>query len=137
MLHVTIHEGRNLAAKDRRFLRQNSSDPYVKVKLHRHEVYRTRVVKASLNPVWKGEHCTVVVQDAETEVLELICMDEDLVGGCVACPNSELILFSHVQIGADDLIGKMVFTLSNSDLLSKEPRWSVYFLLLRACGSPD
>lgn len=44
-----------------------------------HAVFRTRVVKATLNPVWNGEHCSIVVQDASQEDVEFICYDSDFV----------------------------------------------------------
>ncbi|KAJ7335767.1 hypothetical protein JRQ81_013708 [Phrynocephalus forsythii] len=48
-LDITLKRGHNLAARDRR----GTSDPYVKFKIGGKEVYRSKTIHKTLNPVWE------------------------------------------------------------------------------------
>ncbi|XP_072848629.2 multiple C2 and transmembrane domain-containing protein 1 isoform X12 [Pogona vitticeps] len=48
-LDVTLKRGHNLAARDRR----GTSDPYVKFKIGGKEVFRSKTIHKTLNPVWE------------------------------------------------------------------------------------
>ncbi|XP_056288942.1 multiple C2 and transmembrane domain-containing protein 1 isoform X1 [Pseudoliparis swirei] len=70
-LEVEVKRGNQLAVRDR----GGSSDPYVKLKLAGREVFRSRTVHKSLNPVW--EERTSLVLDCLSEPLCVKVFDYD------------------------------------------------------------
>merc|ERR1719354_483913 len=55
VLRIHVLEARNLVAKDKKFLKKDSSDPYVVVKVGREFKKRTVTISEQLNPVWNDE----------------------------------------------------------------------------------
>ncbi|XP_012577395.1 PREDICTED: multiple C2 and transmembrane domain-containing protein 1 isoform X1 [Condylura cristata] len=55
-LDITLRRGQHLAARDR----GGTSDPYVKFKIGRKEVFRSRIIHKNLNPVWDEKACILV-----------------------------------------------------------------------------
>uniref|UniRef100_A0A4W4DZS9 C2 domain-containing protein n=1 Tax=Electrophorus electricus TaxID=8005 RepID=A0A4W4DZS9_ELEEL len=55
-LDIVLRRGHNLAVRDR----TGTSDPYVKFKICRKEVFRSKTVHKSLNPVWDEQICLMV-----------------------------------------------------------------------------
>ncbi|KAF4804621.1 Multiple C2 and transmembrane domain-containing protein 2 [Turdus rufiventris] len=70
-LDVTLRRGQNLAARDR----GGTSDPYVKFKLGRKEVFRSKTVYKNLNPVW--EEKVYILIDNLREPLYIKVFDYD------------------------------------------------------------
>ncbi|XP_063304934.1 multiple C2 and transmembrane domain-containing protein 2 isoform X1 [Pelobates fuscus] len=63
LLTIHLREGRNLVIRDR----SGTSDPYVKFKLHKKTLYKSKVIYKNLNPVWD-----------ETFVLPIQSLDQKL-----------------------------------------------------------
>ncbi|KAI4570116.1 hypothetical protein MJT46_007410 [Ovis ammon polii x Ovis aries] len=69
-LDITLRRGQSLAARDRGgytdaaggYLEesQGTSDPYVKFKIGRKEVFRSKIIHKNLNPVWEEKACLLV-----------------------------------------------------------------------------
>ncbi|XP_049978160.1 multiple C2 and transmembrane domain-containing protein 1 isoform X1 [Alexandromys fortis] len=55
-LDITLRRGQSLAARDR----GGTSDPYVKFKIGRKEVFRSKIIHKNLNPVWEEKACIIV-----------------------------------------------------------------------------
>lgn len=55
-LDITLRRGQSLAARDR----GGTSDPYVKFKIGRKEVFRSKIIHKNLNPVWEEKACVLV-----------------------------------------------------------------------------
>ncbi|KAM6149131.1 multiple C2 and transmembrane domain-containing protein 1 isoform 10-T10 [Erethizon dorsatum] len=55
-LDITLKRGQSLAARDR----GGTSDPYVKFKIGRKEVFRSKIIHKNLNPVWEEKACVLV-----------------------------------------------------------------------------
>ncbi|XP_078221295.1 multiple C2 and transmembrane domain-containing protein 1 isoform X12 [Callithrix jacchus] len=55
-LDITLRKGQSLAARDR----GGTSDPYVKFKIGRKEVFRSKIIHKNLNPVWEEKACILV-----------------------------------------------------------------------------
>ncbi|XP_040584779.1 multiple C2 and transmembrane domain-containing protein 1 isoform X5 [Mesocricetus auratus] len=55
-LDITLRRGQSLAARDR----GGTSDPYVKFKIGRKEVFRSKIIHKNLNPVWEERTCILV-----------------------------------------------------------------------------
>ncbi|XP_032702206.1 multiple C2 and transmembrane domain-containing protein 1 isoform X3 [Lontra canadensis] len=55
-LDITLRRGQSLAARDR----GGTSDPYVKFKIGRKEVFRSKIIHKNLNPVWEEKACIFV-----------------------------------------------------------------------------
>ncbi|XP_069446266.1 multiple C2 and transmembrane domain-containing protein 1 isoform X15 [Ovis canadensis] len=55
-LDITLRRGQSLAARDR----GGTSDPYVKFKIGRKEVFRSKIIHKNLNPVWEEKACLLV-----------------------------------------------------------------------------
>ncbi|XP_060152000.1 multiple C2 and transmembrane domain-containing protein 1 isoform X4 [Globicephala melas] len=55
-LDITLRRGQSLAARDR----GGTSDPYVKFKIGGKEVFRSKIIHKSLNPVWEEKACLLV-----------------------------------------------------------------------------
>ncbi|XP_032332067.1 multiple C2 and transmembrane domain-containing protein 1 isoform X3 [Camelus ferus] len=55
-LDITLKRGQSLAARDR----GGTSDPYVKFKIGRKEVFRSKIIHKNLNPVWEEKTCILV-----------------------------------------------------------------------------
>ncbi|KAM5300212.1 multiple C2 and transmembrane domain-containing protein 1 isoform 7-T7 [Ctenodactylus gundi] len=55
-LDITLRRGQSLAARDR----GGTSDPYVKFKIGRKEVFRSKIIHKNLNPVWEEKACILV-----------------------------------------------------------------------------
>ncbi|KAJ7988388.1 hypothetical protein DPEC_G00323030 [Dallia pectoralis] len=70
-LDVTLNRGHNLAVRDR----GGTSDPYVKFKLGRKEVFRSRTIYKNLNPIW--DEGTKVLLDCLQEPLYIKVFDYD------------------------------------------------------------
>ncbi|CAK9293688.1 unnamed protein product [Gordionus sp. m RMFG-2023] len=71
-LNIHIENGENLAIKDI----CGSSDPYVKIKLGSVTVYRTKTIKANLNPVW-NENVIIPIEKLEEAKVKLFVYDYD------------------------------------------------------------
>ncbi|XP_014652681.1 PREDICTED: multiple C2 and transmembrane domain-containing protein 1 isoform X4 [Ceratotherium simum simum] len=56
-LDITLRRGQSLAARDR----GGTSDPYVKFKIGRKEVFRSKIIHKNLNPVWE-EKASILLQ---------------------------------------------------------------------------
>ncbi|XP_051028484.1 multiple C2 and transmembrane domain-containing protein 1 isoform X3 [Acomys russatus] len=55
-LDITLRKGQSLAARDR----GGTSDPYVKFKIGRKEVFRSKIIHKNLNPVWEEKACVFI-----------------------------------------------------------------------------
>ncbi|XP_054544438.1 multiple C2 and transmembrane domain-containing protein 1 isoform X2 [Talpa occidentalis] len=55
-LDITLRRGQSLAARDR----GGTSDPYVKFKIGRKEVFRSKIIHKNLNPVWDEKACILI-----------------------------------------------------------------------------
>ncbi|XP_008827553.1 multiple C2 and transmembrane domain-containing protein 1 isoform X4 [Nannospalax galili] len=55
-LDITLRRGQSLAARDR----GGTSDPYVKFKIGRKEVFRSKTIHKNLNPVWEEKACILI-----------------------------------------------------------------------------
>ncbi|KAM9253069.1 multiple C2 and transmembrane domain-containing protein 1 isoform 7-T7 [Dugong dugon] len=55
-LDITLRRGQSLAARDR----GGTSDPYVKFKIGGKEVFRSKIIHKTLNPVWEEKACILV-----------------------------------------------------------------------------
>ncbi|XP_031215795.1 multiple C2 and transmembrane domain-containing protein 1 isoform X4 [Mastomys coucha] len=55
-LDITLRRGQSLAARDR----GGTSDPYVKFKIGRKEVFRSKIIHKNLNPVWEEKACVLI-----------------------------------------------------------------------------
>ncbi|XP_012926566.1 multiple C2 and transmembrane domain-containing protein 1 isoform X5 [Heterocephalus glaber] len=55
-LDITLKRGQSLAARDR----GGTSDPYVKFKIGRKEVFRSKIIHKNLNPVWEEKACILI-----------------------------------------------------------------------------
>ncbi|EPY49929.1 C2 domain-containing protein [Schizosaccharomyces cryophilus OY26] len=71
-LHFNLYNGKDLPVGDIR-----SSDPYVVLKMNNEEVYKSKVIKKNLNPVW-DEETDVIIQNRLLDTFDLICYDWDL-----------------------------------------------------------
>ncbi|QPG77061.1 hypothetical protein FOA43_004459 [Brettanomyces nanus] len=76
VLHLKILSGHNLLAADR----GNKSDPFVVVELNDTQVYRTKTVKKTVNPVFEDEQCSVVIPSRTRSELRLRLFDWDMAG---------------------------------------------------------
>ncbi|XP_051038733.1 multiple C2 and transmembrane domain-containing protein 1 isoform X2 [Phodopus roborovskii] len=70
-LDITLRRGQSLAARDR----GGTSDPYVKFKIGRKEVFRSKIIHKNLNPVWE-EKASILV-DHLREPLYIKVFDYD------------------------------------------------------------
>lgn len=70
-LDITLRRGQSLAARDR----GGTSDPYVKFKIGRKEVFRSKIIHKNLNPVW--EEKAYVLVDHLREPLYIKVFDYD------------------------------------------------------------
>ncbi|KAI8333575.1 C2 domain-containing protein [Chlamydoabsidia padenii] len=94
-LTVTVLKANNLKAADR----SGTSDPFVLFTLDDVKVYKTEVIKKTLNPVFKNESFTVPVPSRITSVLKASVFDWD-------------------QIGSDELIGEGFIPFTGQELES-------------------
>ncbi|XP_053319213.1 multiple C2 and transmembrane domain-containing protein 2 [Spea bombifrons] len=72
LLTIHLQEGRNLVVRDR----SGTSDPYVKVKLNKKTLYKSKVVYKNLNPVW-DETFVLPIQSLDQK-LQIKVYDRDL-----------------------------------------------------------
>ncbi|XP_073933167.1 multiple C2 and transmembrane domain-containing protein 1 isoform X3 [Castor canadensis] len=70
-LDITLRRGQSLAARDR----GGTSDPYVKFKIGRKEVFRSKIIHKNLNPVWEEKACILI--DRLREPLYIKVFDYD------------------------------------------------------------
>ncbi|XP_067424538.1 multiple C2 and transmembrane domain-containing protein 1 isoform X1 [Emydura macquarii macquarii] len=70
-LDIILKKGQNLAARDR----GGTSDPYVKFKIGRKEVFRSKTIHKNLNPVWEEKACILI--DHPREPLYIKVFDYD------------------------------------------------------------
>ncbi|KAM4869941.1 multiple C2 and transmembrane domain-containing protein 1 isoform 5-T5 [Urocitellus parryii] len=70
-LDITLRRGQSLAARDR----GGTSDPYVKFKIGRKEVFRSKIIHKNLNPVWE-EKASILI-DHLREPLYIKVFDYD------------------------------------------------------------
>ncbi|WBW75363.1 tricalbin, C2 domain protein (phospholipid binding) ER-plasma membrane tethering protein Tcb1 [Schizosaccharomyces osmophilus] len=84
LLHFNLYSGKDLPIGDIR-----SSDPFVSLKTNDKEVYKSKVIKKNLNPVW-NEETDVVIQNRALDVFKLVCFDWD-VGEAADVLGSHLI----------------------------------------------
>ncbi|KAI4890423.1 hypothetical protein NFI96_010809 [Prochilodus magdalenae] len=73
-LDILLKRGHNLAIRDR----GGTSDPYVKFKIGKKEVFRSKIIQKNLNPVWNERFCLPV--DNLHEPLYIKVFDYDF--GC-------------------------------------------------------
>ncbi|XP_066448932.1 multiple C2 and transmembrane domain-containing protein 2 isoform X2 [Eleutherodactylus coqui] len=72
LLTIHLREGRNLVIRDR----SGTSDPYVKFKLNKKTLYKSKVIYKNLNPVW-DETFVLPIQNLEQK-LQIKVYDRDL-----------------------------------------------------------
>ncbi|XP_073424864.1 multiple C2 and transmembrane domain-containing protein 2 isoform X3 [Dendrobates tinctorius] len=72
LLTIHLKEGRNLVIRDR----SGTSDPYVKFKLNKKTLYKSKVIYKNLNPVWE-EKFVLPIQNLEQK-LHIKVYDRDL-----------------------------------------------------------
>ncbi|KAM4675480.1 multiple C2 and transmembrane domain-containing protein 2 isoform 2-T2 [Discoglossus pictus] len=72
LLTIHLREGRNLVVRDR----SGTSDPYVKFKLNKKTLYKSRVIYKNLNPVW-NENFVLPIQSLDQK-LHIKVYDRDL-----------------------------------------------------------
>ncbi|EPX71903.1 C2 domain-containing protein [Schizosaccharomyces octosporus yFS286] len=72
LLHFNLYNGKDLPIGDIR-----SSDPFVSLKTNDKEVYKSKVIKKNLNPVW-DEETDIVIQNRALDVFKLVCYDWDM-----------------------------------------------------------
>lgn len=72
LLNIHLREGRNLVIRDR----SGTSDPYVKFKLNKKTLYKSKVIYKNLNPVW-DEAFVLPIQNLEQK-LQIKVYDRDL-----------------------------------------------------------
>ncbi|XP_073509418.1 multiple C2 and transmembrane domain-containing protein 2 [Phyllobates terribilis] len=72
LLTIHLREGRNLVIRDR----SGTSDPYVKFKLNKKTLYKSKVIYKNLNPVW-DEKIVLPIQNLEQK-LHIKVYDRDL-----------------------------------------------------------
>ncbi|XP_010212178.1 PREDICTED: multiple C2 and transmembrane domain-containing protein 1, partial [Tinamus guttatus] len=70
-LDITLRRGQHLAARDR----GGTSDPYVKFKFGRKEVFKSKTIHKNLNPVWEEKACVFI--ENLTEPLYVKVFDYD------------------------------------------------------------
>lgn len=75
-LGIEIVEAKDIFAADFNLLSERTSDPYVKILTEQGEVFRTRVIKKTVNPVWNDSCKFKVAPDDPNILVEL--WDEDL-----------------------------------------------------------
>jgi hypothetical protein len=107
-LCVTIHEGKDLVAKDKSFWSQKtSSDPYVKVFHGSRKLGKTPIIMKTLNPVWENP-----------QILRLNVVPRLLdVYSSVECK-----IFDHDALSSDDSMG-VCYVKIPTKLNSKETDW--------------
>uniref|UniRef100_A0A8D2JEX2 Multiple C2 and transmembrane domain-containing protein 1 n=1 Tax=Varanus komodoensis TaxID=61221 RepID=A0A8D2JEX2_VARKO len=62
-LDITLKRGHNLAARDRR----GTSDPYVKFKIGGKEIFRSKTIHKTLNPVWE-ERSSIIIENLREQL---------------------------------------------------------------------
>ncbi|XP_053573600.1 multiple C2 and transmembrane domain-containing protein 2 [Bombina bombina] len=72
LLTIHLQEGRNLVIRDR----SGTSDPYVKFKLNKKTLYKSKVIYKNLNPVW-NETLVLPIQNLDQK-LHIKVYDRDL-----------------------------------------------------------
>eukprot|EP01118_Nematostelium_gracile_P007320 TRINITY_DN2376_c0_g1_i2.p1 TRINITY_DN2376_c0_g1~~TRINITY_DN2376_c0_g1_i2.p1 ORF type:complete len:663 (-),score=125.67 TRINITY_DN2376_c0_g1_i2:226-2214(-) len=77
-IRVTVHEGRNLAVRDKR----GTSDPYVIIKLRgkgHHQKSKTEVCDETLNPKWEESSSCFLFEVEEDELpsVKFVCWDKN------------------------------------------------------------
>ncbi|XP_072439216.1 multiple C2 and transmembrane domain-containing protein 1 isoform X3 [Chiloscyllium punctatum] len=70
-LNILLKSGHNLAIRDR----GGTSDPYVKFKIARKEVYRSKIIHKNLNPVWNEKISLLIQNVAETVYIKVFDYD--------------------------------------------------------------
>ena len=89
-IYVEIHNAENLPNKDV----TSKSDPFVTVEIDGKEVFKTRVIKNQLNPVWEASETFKINKDVSK--IKFVVRDKNLIG-------SEVI--GKVSINFEDLKG--------------------------------
>ena len=89
-IYVEIHNAENLPNKDV----TSKSDPFVTVEIDGKEVFKTRVIKNQLNPVWEASETFKINKDVSK--IKFAVRDKNLIG-------SEVI--GKVSINFEDLKG--------------------------------
>lgn len=105
-IKVDIVKARNLIAKDRNLFGQRStSDTYAKLYIDSILVGKTKVGKATVNPVWNSLFTYMLGADSATNVFQ---QQRDNTNQVL---KAELTLWDHDSLGKDDFMGSVVFTL--------------------------
>jgi len=89
-LKVTLIEAKGLKAVDR----GATSDPYVKVRQGKNDIFKTATIKKNLNPQW-NESFTVSVTDTSAP-LSLTVMDRNTIGSDEKLADYELAFWDHL-----------------------------------------
>jgi hypothetical protein len=93
LLVLNIVQAADLPSADR----NGKSDPFVEVSAQATAVHKTRVVKASLDPVW-NETLHVLVQEPKTQAVRVEVFDHDVI-------NVKELLQVNILKGARDVLG--------------------------------
>ncbi|XP_069481167.1 multiple C2 and transmembrane domain-containing protein 2 isoform X2 [Ambystoma mexicanum] len=90
LLFIHLREGRNLVIRDR----SGTSDPYVKFKLNKKTLYKSKVVYKNLNPVWDESFALPIQnlnQKLHVKVYDRDLTTDDFMGSaCLALRDLEL-----------------------------------------------
>lgn len=132
LLIIHLREGRNLVIRDR----SGTSDPYVKFKLNKKTLYKSKVVYKNLNPVW-DESFALPIQNLNhklhVKVYDRDFTTDDFMGSAVLAlrdlelnKTTEKIFKLEDPNSLEDDMGVVVidFTLSIRQRDQKSHRWS-------------
>ena len=103
ILRVRVRKARGLAVRDlSSVVASASSDPFVRLSMGR-QVFRTKSIKSSLEPVW-DEQFEFQIEDLATDYLLLECWDAD-------------------AVSADDRMGEARIELGELEVEQRTPTW--------------
>lgn len=120
-LEVHLHYGKDLLAKDT----GGTSDPYVKFKIGPKQLYRSRTINKTLNPVW-NEHFMALIDDL-SQPLILRVFDYDF-GFQDDYLGTAIIELANVQW---NLAQEYKLTLTETGKIDEEEPWGQIVLGLR------
>ncbi|KAL7848178.1 hypothetical protein AOLI_G00228960 [Acnodon oligacanthus] len=102
-LDILLKRGHNLAIRDR----GGTSDPYVKFKLGKKEVFRSKVIYKNLNPVWDERFCLPIDNLHEALYIKVFdydfgCHDDFMGSAYLYLDSLELRRFLDVRLDLQD-----------------------------------
>ncbi|XP_078252613.1 multiple C2 and transmembrane domain-containing protein 1-like isoform X2 [Rhinoraja longicauda] len=123
-LNILLKSGHKLAVRDRR----GTSDPYVKFKIAGREIFRSRIIHKSLNPVWNEDISILMGNITEPLYIKVFDHDfglhDDFMGSAyLELTNLELKRSTEVTLNLEDpscpvqTLGSLLMTVT---LLSRE-----------------